>query len=69
MQIKPPGGENISKDFANAAIQSANHYNGFLQGAVDFLMSYVEVLKQVKTAYTKQDDAAIDALRGKGKAD
>ncbi|WP_091611663.1 PE domain-containing protein [Amycolatopsis saalfeldensis] len=69
MQIRPPGGENVSNSFANAAIQSANQYNGFLQGAVNFLMSYVDVLKQVKTAYEKQDHAAIDALRGSGKAD
>lgn len=69
MQIRSPGGENASNSFANAAIQSANQYNGFLQGAVNFLMSYVDVLKQVKTAYAKQDHAAIDALRSQGKAD
>ena len=69
LEIKPPGGESVSAEFAKAAIQSANQYNDFLQGAVEYLISYVDILNKVKTAYAKQDHVAIEALRGKGKAD
>ncbi|WP_245787626.1 hypothetical protein [Amycolatopsis saalfeldensis] len=66
-QLGYPGSDGASKDYMTAAGRATTAYNEFLRGTVDYLQSYVETLKQIRTAYVKQDQAAIDAFRGPGK--
>ena len=69
MQLRAPGGEIVSTDFARAAVRSTTAYNDFLDGVAKYLKSYVDTLNDVKKAYVNRDHAAIEALRGSGKAD
>ncbi|WP_394360193.1 PE domain-containing protein [Amycolatopsis sp. SB7-3] len=68
-QIKPPGDEVGSQGYTTAANASGAAYQAFLKGAQDYTTSYVRTLKQIRTAYKAQDQAAIDALRQIGKVD
>jgi hypothetical protein len=67
-QIAPPGDEVGSHGYTKAANKSGASYQEFLKGAVDYTGAYVDTLKQIRTAYQNQDHAALDALRGIGKA-
>ncbi|ANN14352.1 hypothetical protein SD37_00890 [Amycolatopsis orientalis] len=65
--IQPPGQEVGSEGYAAAANKSGAAYQDFLQGARDYTMAYLGTLKQIRTAYQEQDQAALDALRQIGK--
>ncbi|WP_328605363.1 hypothetical protein [Amycolatopsis sp. NBC_00345] len=66
-QLREPGSDGVSKDYMATASRATIAYNNFLHGTVDYLESYVDTLKQIRTAYVKQDQAAIDAFRSPGK--
>ncbi|MBE1580657.1 hypothetical protein ACFORH_27225 [Amycolatopsis roodepoortensis] len=68
-QIQPPGHEVGSEGYTVAANNSGSAYQAFMQGAWDYTNSYLDTLRQIRTAYQNQDQAAIDALRQIGKAD
>ena len=68
-QLGYPGSDQVSKDYMSATGRATIAYNQFLRGTVDFLSSYVDTLKQIRTAYVNQDHAAIDAIRSAGKVD
>lgn len=68
-QIKPPGDEVGSQGYTTAANASGAAYQAFLEGARNYTTSYLKTLKQIRTAYQEQDQAAIDALRQIGKVD
>ncbi|AUI62527.1 hypothetical protein [Amycolatopsis sp. BJA-103] len=68
-QIKPAGDEVGSHGYTTAANASGAAYQAFLEGARDYTTSYLGTLKQIRTAYQAQDQAAIDALRQIGKVD
>jgi len=68
-QIQPPGHEVGSEGYTVAANNSGTAYQAFMQGAWDYTNSYLDTLRQIRTAYQNQDQAAIDALRRIGKAD
>ncbi|MFI7116480.1 PE domain-containing protein [Amycolatopsis sp. NPDC049868] len=65
--IQPPGSEVGSEGYAAAANASGAQYQAFLQGARAYTESYLGTLKQIRTAYQNQDQAALDALRQIGK--
>jgi PE family protein len=67
-QIKPPGEEVGSQGYVTAANGSGAAYQQFLNGAVDYTTAYVATLKEIRNAYQRQDDAALDAIRAAGKA-
>lgn len=68
-QLGQPGSDTVTTEYSKAADRATTAYNEFLRGTVDYLDSYVQTLKDIRTAYVKQDHAAIDALRGTRKAD
>lgn len=68
-QLGRPGSDTVTTEYAKAADRATTAYNEFLRGTVDYLDSYVRTLKDIRTAYVKQDHAAIDALRGTRKVD
>jgi hypothetical protein len=68
-QLGYPGSDQVSTDYMAAASRATRAYNSFLSDTVTYLESYVDTLKQIRTAYANHDHAAINALRGVGKAD
>ncbi|MFD2468142.1 hypothetical protein [Amycolatopsis silviterrae] len=68
-QLGQPGSDTVTTEYSKAADRATTAYNEFLRGTVDYLDSYVQTLKDIRTAYVKQDHAAIDALRGTRKVD
>lgn len=68
-QFGQPGSDTVTTEYSKAADRATTAYNEFLRGTVDYLDSYVQTLKDIRTAYVKQDHAAIDALRGTRKVD
>jgi hypothetical protein len=67
--IQPPGDEVASMQYAEAANRAGREFLTSHESSVQFLTAYVETLRRIRTAYQEQDQAAIDALRGNGKAD
>jgi hypothetical protein len=67
--IQPPGDEVASAQYAEAANRAGREFLTAHESSVQFLTAYVETLRRIRTAYQEQDQAAIDALRGNGKAD
>ncbi|MEW2501793.1 MULTISPECIES: hypothetical protein [unclassified Amycolatopsis] len=68
-QVRPPGSDQASGGYIDAAIHSTIVYNQYLQGTVQYVKAYVDALKEIRSAYVNQDQAAIDALRGLRKVD
>ncbi|MEC3980653.1 PE domain-containing protein [Amycolatopsis sp. H20-H5] len=66
--IDAMGDEVASHVYVDAANRSGAQYQAFLTSAVDYTRAYVKTLRDIKTAYEQQDQAAIDALRDTGKA-
>ncbi|GAA1030592.1 MULTISPECIES: hypothetical protein [Amycolatopsis] len=69
MQIVPPGSEVGSQGYADVANKSGSSYYDFAQGAQTYISSYVDTLKQIRTAYQNNDQNAKDQLRSAGKVD
>ncbi|WP_239154280.1 hypothetical protein [Amycolatopsis sp. FDAARGOS 1241] len=68
-QVGPPGSDQVSQDYIDAAVRATTVYNQYLAGTVQYIKAYVEALKEVRTAYANHDQTAIDALRGTRKVD
>ncbi|MFD5090818.1 hypothetical protein ACFWMR_09460 [Amycolatopsis thailandensis] len=66
--IDAMGDEVASQGYVKIANESGASYQNFLDGARKFTRAYADKLVEIKTAYEKQDQAAIDALRSVGKA-
>jgi hypothetical protein len=66
--IDSMGDEVASKVYVEAANRSGAAYLDFMQGAIRYTQAYVNALKEIKTAYENQDQAALDAIRATGKA-
>lgn len=66
--IDAMGDEVASHGYVATANESGASYQTFLDGARKFTRAYADTLVEIKTAYEKQDQAAIDALRSVGKA-
>jgi hypothetical protein len=67
-QIIAPGSDLASMQYTASAVTSGGAYGSFLQSAIDYTQAYVKTLTDIRTAYQNQDHAALDALRGIGKA-
>ncbi|MFD5243024.1 hypothetical protein ACFWIW_00695 [Amycolatopsis sp. NPDC058340] len=66
--IDAMGDEVASQGYVKIANESGASYQTFLDGARKFTRAYADKLVEIKAAYEKQDQAAIDALRSVGKA-
>lgn len=69
VQVRAPGSEVGSQGYAATAKNSGVAYQQFLDSAVNYLTAYRDKLQEISDAYQRQDQAALDALRGTGKAD
>ena len=65
-QVNAPGDENASAQLANSNNASAGRFQAFHKGSTSYLKSYIDTLNQIKSAYTHQDSAALDAVRKLG---
>lgn len=65
--IASPGAEYVSTRYVDAAKRASGEYETFLIGAVNYISSYIDTLRQIQTAYVNQDHAAMDAFRESGK--
>jgi hypothetical protein len=63
--IDPPGDEVVSQNYSADANRSGESWNNAFKGNTDFLDAYIRTLKDIRDAYQRQDDAALDALQGK----
>jgi hypothetical protein len=66
-KIRPPGGEIASRQAAEVMNRSGAMCQASIQSALNYLTAYVDHNHQVRDAYLRQDDAALDTLRGPGK--
>ena len=66
-KIRPPGAEIASQQAAEVMNRSGAMCQASIQSALNYLTAYVDHNHQVRDAYLRQDDAALDALRGPGK--
>lgn len=64
--MTPPGGENVSTNYVSAVVKTVVAHNEFIKGAVDYVTSYLDTLKKVRTAYVNQDHNAMEDLRKTG---
>jgi hypothetical protein len=67
-QIQSPGSDEGSQDFTTAANQSAIRFLQTHENSTAYLRSYVDILKQIRTAYANSDQAALDSIRESGRA-
>ncbi|SFA78646.1 hypothetical protein SAMN05216266_101423 [Amycolatopsis marina] len=63
--IDPPGHEEVSESYVNAANRAGASWNAQFSNNKNFLIAYIDTLKEIHDAYQRQDEAALDALRGK----
>jgi hypothetical protein len=63
-KIRPPGGEIASQQAAEVMNRSGAMCQASIQSALNYLTAYVDHNHQVRNAYLRQDNAALDALRG-----
>ncbi|RSM66512.1 hypothetical protein DMH03_05235 [Amycolatopsis sp. WAC 01376] len=66
--IDAMGKEVGSEGYVAKANASGAAYQEFLRSAVDYTTAYVDTLRQIRDAYQRQDQAALDAIRDVGKA-
>lgn len=66
--IDAMGDEVASQGYVALANTSGAAYQEFLRSAVDYTTAYRDTMIQIRDAYQKQDQAALDALRNVGKA-
>lgn len=66
--IDAMGDEVASHGYVALANQSGASYQAFLKGAIDYTTAYMQTLQDIRDAYQKQDQAALDAIRQVGKA-
>ncbi|MFI6300587.1 hypothetical protein ACIBCH_01825 [Amycolatopsis thailandensis] len=66
--IDAMGDEVASHGYVALANQSGASYQAFLKGAIDYTTAYMQTLQDIRNAYQKQDQAALDAIRQVGKA-
>ncbi|WP_410662707.1 hypothetical protein [Amycolatopsis sp. lyj-84] len=66
--IDAMGKEVGSEGYVAKANASGAAYQEFLRSAVDYTSAYVDTLRQIRDAYQRQDQAALDAIRDVGKA-
>ncbi|MFD6072196.1 hypothetical protein, partial [Amycolatopsis lurida] len=58
--IDAMGDEVASHGYVALANQSGASYQGFLKGAIDYTTAYMQTLQDIRDAYQKQDQAALD---------
>ncbi|WP_134046059.1 hypothetical protein [Amycolatopsis arida] len=63
--IDPPGHELVSESYVADANRSGESWKGVFEQNRTFLTAYIDTLKEVRDAYSRQDEAALEALRGK----
>jgi hypothetical protein len=63
--IDPPGYEMVSERYVTAANNAGAEANTQFGNNIEFLNAYIGTLKDIYSAYQSQDEAALDALRGK----
>jgi hypothetical protein len=63
--IDAPGHEVVSESYVNDANRAGTSWNTQYSDNKNFLIAYINTLKDIHDAYQRQDEAALDALRGK----